>query len=49
VSRTVSLGIPRSLKLLTPLFVASFRSESRTLLSLKAYADTLEASEARRP
>jgi hypothetical protein len=44
VSRTVTLGIPRSLRLLQPLIVFSFRHESaRTLLALKAYADTFEA------
>jgi hypothetical protein len=35
------------LRLLQPLIVASFRHESaRTLLALKAYADTLEAGAA---
>jgi hypothetical protein len=50
VSRTVTLGIPRSLRLLQPLIVASFRHESaRTLLALKAYADKLETPEPGRP
>jgi uncharacterized protein YndB with AHSA1/START domain len=42
VKRVVTLGIPWSLKLLQPLLVREFRSESgRTLLALKAYADKL--------
>jgi uncharacterized protein YndB with AHSA1/START domain len=40
VRRVVTLGIPRSLKLVRPLLVRAFRVESgRTLLALKAYAD----------
>jgi uncharacterized protein YndB with AHSA1/START domain len=40
VSRTVTLGIPRSLRLIQPVLVRAFRTESaRTLLALKAYAD----------
>jgi uncharacterized protein YndB with AHSA1/START domain len=40
VSRTVTLGIPRSLRLFQPVLVRAFRMESaRTLLALKAYAD----------
>ena len=39
VSRVVTLGIPRSLRLLQPILVREFRRESgRTLLALKAYA-----------
>lgn len=42
VSRTVTLGIPRSLRLLQPVLVQAFRKESaRTLLALKAYADRM--------
>jgi len=42
VSRVVTLGIPWSLRLLQPILVRQFRSESgRTLLALKAYADAL--------
>ena len=42
VKRVVTLGVPWSLKLFQPLLVRAFRSESeRTLLALKAYADTL--------
>ncbi len=42
VKRVVTLGIPRSLKLFQPLLVRTFRRESeRTLLALKAYAETL--------
>ncbi len=46
VRRVVTLGIPWSLKLLQPVLVRAFRTEStRTLLALKAYADTLEAGQ----
>ena len=39
VSRTVTLGLPRSLRLFQPVLVRAFRTESaRTLLALKAYA-----------
>jgi uncharacterized protein YndB with AHSA1/START domain len=42
VTRVVTLGIPRSLKVLQPLLVRAFRKESeRTLLALKAYAEAL--------
>jgi uncharacterized protein YndB with AHSA1/START domain len=42
VSRVVTLGIPWSLRLVQPILVREFRSESgRTLLALKAYADAL--------
>ncbi|MGZ4348916.1 MAG: SRPBCC family protein [Solirubrobacteraceae bacterium] len=42
VRRVVTIDIPRSLRLLQPVLVRAFRSESRrTLLALKAYADTL--------
>jgi uncharacterized protein YndB with AHSA1/START domain len=42
VLRVVTLGIPWSLKLAQPVLVRAFRTESsRTLLALKAYADTL--------
>ena len=42
VSRVVTLGIPWSLRLLRPILVREFRSESgRALLALKAYADGL--------
>jgi uncharacterized protein YndB with AHSA1/START domain len=42
VSRVVTLGIPWSLKLVQPVLISQFRAESaRTLLALKAYADTL--------
>jgi len=41
VRRVVTLGIPWSLKLVQPVLVRAFRTESsRTLLALKAYADT---------
>jgi len=40
VRRIVTLGIPRSLRLIQPLLVRAFRTEStRTLLALKAQAD----------
>jgi hypothetical protein len=43
VRRVVTLEIPRSLKLLKPVLVRAFTHESRrTLLALKAYADTLD-------
>ena len=42
VRRVVMLGVPWSLKLFQPLLVRAYRRESeRTLLALKAYADTL--------
>ena len=42
VTRVVTLGVPRSLKLVQPLLVRAFRVESaRTLLALKAYAGKL--------
>lgn len=42
VRRVVTLGIPWSLKLVQPVLIREFRTEStRTLLALKAYADTL--------
>ena len=42
VTRVMSLRVPWSLKLVQPLLVRAFRVESgRTLLALKAYADTL--------
>lgn len=42
VTRVVTLGVPRSLKLFQPLLVRAFRAESgRTLLALKAHADRL--------
>jgi len=42
VQRLVTLGIPWPLKLLQPLLVRKFGAEQRrTLLALKAYADTL--------
>jgi len=42
VRRAVTLGIPWSLKLFQPVLVRAFRRESeRTLLALKAYAETL--------
>jgi uncharacterized protein YndB with AHSA1/START domain len=42
VSRTVTLGIPRSLRLFQPVLVRAFRTESaRTLRALKAYADQM--------
>jgi uncharacterized protein YndB with AHSA1/START domain len=45
VRRVVTLGIPWSLKLAQPVLVRAFRTESsRTLLALKAYADTLAGS-----
>lgn len=40
VRRVVTIGIPRSLRLIQPLLVRAFRDESRrTLFALKAYAD----------
>jgi uncharacterized protein YndB with AHSA1/START domain len=42
VRRVVTIAIPWSLRLLQPVLVRAFRFESRrTLLALKAYADTL--------
>jgi hypothetical protein len=41
----VTLGIPWSLKLLQPVLIREFRTEStRTLMALKAYADALPDS-----
>lgn len=40
VSRVVTLGIPRSLRLVQPLLIRAFRKEStRTALALKAHVD----------
>jgi uncharacterized protein YndB with AHSA1/START domain len=45
VRRLVTLGIPRSLRLVQPVLIRAFRIESaRTLLALKAYADALRGS-----
>ena len=45
VRRVVTLGIPWSLKLVQPVLVRAFRTESsRTLFALKAYADQLPGS-----
>jgi hypothetical protein len=42
VRRVVTIEIPRSLRLFGPLATRAFTHESRrTLLALKAYADTL--------
>jgi hypothetical protein len=42
VKRVVTISVPWPLKPLQPLLVRAFRTESRrTLLALKAYADTL--------
>jgi uncharacterized protein YndB with AHSA1/START domain len=42
VTRVVTLGIPWSLRLVQPVLVRAFRTESRrTLIALKAYADAL--------
>jgi hypothetical protein len=42
VRRVVTITVPWSLKLVQPILVRAFRAESRrTLLALKAYADTL--------
>ena len=42
VARVVTITVPRSLRLIQPILVRAFRAESeRTLLALKAYADTL--------
>jgi uncharacterized protein YndB with AHSA1/START domain len=42
VTRVVTIGIPRSLKVIQPVIIRAFRMESgRTLLALKAYADNL--------
>lgn len=44
VRRVVTIAIPPQLRLLQPIIAYSFRTESRrTLLALKAYADTLPA------
>ncbi len=46
VSRVVTVGIPWSLKIIRPVIVRQFRTESsRTLQALKAYADTLPGPE----
>jgi hypothetical protein len=46
VSRVVTLGIPWSLRLIQPVLIRQFRTEStRTLLALKAYADALAAGQ----
>ena len=45
VRRVVTLGIPWSLKLVQPVLIRAFRTESsRTLRALKAYAETLVSS-----
>jgi uncharacterized protein YndB with AHSA1/START domain len=45
VRRVVTLGIPWSLRLVQPVLIRAFRTEStRTLLALKAYADALPGS-----
>jgi uncharacterized protein YndB with AHSA1/START domain len=45
VRRVVTLGIPWSLKLVQPVLIRAFRTESsRTLRALKAYAGTLASS-----
>lgn len=45
VTRVVTLGIPRSLTMLRPVIIRSFRSESsRTLLALKAYVDGVSST-----
>lgn len=45
VRRVVTLGIPWSLKLVQPVLIRAFRTESsRTLRALKAYAETLASS-----
>jgi hypothetical protein len=42
----VTLGIPWSLRLIQPVLIRQFRTEStRTLLALKAYADALAAGQ----
>ena len=42
VARVVTIAVPGPLKLIQPVLVRAFRAESaRTLLALKAYADTL--------
>jgi hypothetical protein len=42
VRREVTIGVPRSLRIIQPFVVRAFRIESgRTLLALKAYADKL--------
>jgi len=42
VKRVVSIAIPWSLRIVQPLLVRAFRTESaRTLLALKTYADAL--------
>jgi uncharacterized protein YndB with AHSA1/START domain len=42
VTRVVTIGIPRSLKVVQPVIIRAFRMESgRTLIALKAYADKL--------
>jgi uncharacterized protein YndB with AHSA1/START domain len=45
VRRVVTLGIPWSLKLVQPVLIRAFRTESsRILRALKAYAETLASS-----
>jgi hypothetical protein len=42
VTRVVTMTVPRRLRLIQPVLVRAFRAEStRTLMALKAYADTL--------
>jgi uncharacterized protein YndB with AHSA1/START domain len=45
VKRLVTLGIPRPLRLVQPVLIRAFRTEStRTLLALKAHAEALPGS-----
>jgi uncharacterized protein YndB with AHSA1/START domain len=45
VRRMVTLGVPWSLKLVQPVLIRAFRTEStRTLLALKAYVESLPSS-----
>jgi hypothetical protein len=42
VARVVTITVPPRLRLLQPVLLRAFRTEStRTLMALKAYADTL--------
>ncbi len=42
VARVVTISVPPRLRLIQPVLVRAFRAEStRTLMALKAYADTL--------
>jgi uncharacterized protein YndB with AHSA1/START domain len=42
VTRVVTMTVPRRLRMIQPVLVRAFRTESRrTLMALKAYADTL--------